>query len=63
MGKTRDLFKKTRDAKEIFHANMGTNKDQNGMDKTEAQDGNNTKKNATEMILMPQILTMAWPLT
>ena len=28
MGKTRDLFKKTRDAKEIFHANMGTNKGQ-----------------------------------
>ena len=63
MGKTRDLFKKTRDAKEIFHANMGTNKDQNGMDKTEAQDGNNTKKNATEMILMPQILTMVYSLT
>ena len=32
MGKTRDLFKKIRDTKEIFHANMGTIKDRNGMD-------------------------------
>ena len=33
MGKTRDLFKKTRDAKGTFHAKMGTIKDRNGMDK------------------------------
>ena len=32
MGKTRDVFKKIRDTKEIFHANMGTIKDRNGMD-------------------------------
>ena len=32
MGRTRDLFKKFRDTKEIFHANMGTIKDRNGMD-------------------------------
>ena len=32
MGKTRDLFKKTRDTKGIFHAKMGTIKDRNGMD-------------------------------
>ena len=38
MGKTRDLFKKIRDTKEIFHAKMGTIKDRNGMDLTEAED-------------------------
>ena len=38
MGKTRDLFKKIRDTKETFHAKMGTLKDRNGMDLTEAQD-------------------------
>ena len=38
MGKTRDLFKKIRDTKGIFHANMGTIKDRNGMDLTEAED-------------------------
>ena len=37
MGKTRDLFKKIRDTKEIFHAKMGTIKDRNGMDLTEAE--------------------------
>ena len=38
MGKTRDLFKKIRDIKETFHAKMGTIKDRNGMDLTEAED-------------------------
>ena len=38
MGKTRDLFKKSRDTKGIFHANMGTIKDRNGMDLTEEED-------------------------
>ena len=38
MGKTRDLFKKIRDAKGTFHAKMGTIKDRNGMDLTEAED-------------------------
>ena len=38
MGKTRDLFKKTRDTKGIFHAKKGTIKDRNGMDLTEAED-------------------------
>ena len=38
MGKTRDLFKKIRDTKGIFHANMSTIKDRNGMDLTEAED-------------------------
>ena len=38
MGKTRDLFKKIRDTKGIFHAKMGSIKDGNGMDLTEAED-------------------------
>ena len=38
MGNTRDLFKKTRDIKETFHAKMGSIKDGNGMDLTEAED-------------------------
>ena len=38
MGKTRGLFKKIRDIKGIFHAKMGTIKDRNGMDLTEAED-------------------------
>jgi len=38
MGKTRDLFKKIKDTKGTFHAKMGTIKDRNGMDLTEAED-------------------------
>ena len=38
MGKTRDLFKKIKDTKGIFHAKMGTIKDRNGMDLTEVED-------------------------
>ena len=38
MGKIRDLFKKIRDTKGIFHAKMGSIKDRNGMDLTEAED-------------------------
>ena len=38
MGKTRDLFKKIRDTKGIFHAKMRTIKEKNGMDLTEAED-------------------------
>ena len=41
MGKFRDLFKKIRNTKGTFHANMGSIKDRNGMDLTEADD---TKK-------------------
>ena len=41
MGKTRDLFKKIRDTKGTLHAKMGTKKDRNGTDRTEAED---TKK-------------------
>ena len=38
MGKTRDLFKKLKDTKGTFHAKMGSIKDRNGMDLTEAED-------------------------
>ena len=38
MGKTRGLFRKIRDTKRTFHAKMGTIKDRNGMDLTEAED-------------------------
>ena len=38
MGKTRDLFKKIRDTKETFHAKMGSIKDRNAIDLTEAED-------------------------
>ena len=38
IGKTRDLFKKIRDIKGTFHANMSSMKDRNGMDLTEAED-------------------------
>ena len=38
MGKTRDLFKKIRDTKGIFHENMGSIKDRNGIDLTEPED-------------------------
>ena len=48
MGKTRNLFKKTRDTKGIFHAKMGSIKDRNGMDLREAEilrsGGKNTQK-------------------
>ena len=52
MGKTRDLFKKIRDTKGIFHAKMFLIKDRNGMDLTEAEDiktrWQNTQKNCTK---------------
>ena len=38
MGKTKDLFKKIRDTKGTFHAKMGSIKDRNGLDLTEAED-------------------------
>ena len=38
MAKTRDLFKKIRNSKEMFHAKMGSIKNRNGMDLTEAED-------------------------
>ena len=58
MGKTSNPFKKIRDTKAIFHAKMGTVKDRNGMDLTEAEDIKNTQKNYTKKILMTQITSM-----
>ena len=61
MGKTRDLFKKMRDTKGTFHAKMGTIKDRNGRDLTEAADikrGGKNTQNSTKEILMTQITTM-----
>ena len=60
MGKTRGLFKKIRDNKRTFHAKIGTIKDRNGMELTEAKrrDGKNTQKNCTKKIFMTQITMM-----
>ena len=62
MGKTRNLFKKIRDTKGTFHAKMGSIKDKNGMDLTEAEDirkdSKNTQKNCTKKIFTAQIITM-----
>ena len=48
MGKTRDLFKKIRDTKGIFHAKMGPIKDRNGMDLTKAEDIKKRQQEYTE---------------
>ena len=62
IGKTRDLFKKMRDTKGTFCAKMGSIKDRNDMDLTEAEDikkrGKNMQKNYTKEIFMTQIITM-----
>ena len=67
MGKTRDLFKKIRDTKGTLHAKMGSIKDRNGMDLTEAEDikknlqvltSKNTQKNCTKKIFTTKIITM-----
>ena len=48
MGKTKDLFKKIRDTKGTFHAKMGSIKDRNGMDLTEAEDIKKRQQEYTE---------------
>ena len=62
IGKTRDPFKKIRNTKGTFHAKMGSIKDRNGMDLSEAEDikkkGKNTQKNCTKKIFVTQIITM-----
>ena len=66
MGKTRDLFKNIRDTKGTFHAKIGTIKDRNSMDLTEAEilrSGKNTQKNCTEKILMTQTTMMVLSIT
>ena len=62
MGKTRDLFKKIRDIKGTFHAKMGSKKDRNGMDLTEAEDikkrWQEYTENVQKKIFMTQIITV-----
>ena len=62
MGKTRDLFKKIRDTKGTFHAKLGSIKDRNGMDLTEAEDikkgGKKTQDNCTKKTFTTQIIMM-----
>ena len=59
MGKTKDLFKKIRDTKGTFHAKMGSIKDRNGMELTEAEDiKKNTQKNCTKKIFTTKIIMM-----
>ena len=67
MGKTRDLFKKIKDTKGTFHEKMGSIKDWNGMDLTEAEDIKKRWQEYTEevykKIFVTQIITMVWSLT
>ena len=67
MGKTRDLFKKIRDNKWTFHAKLGTIKDKNGMDLTEAEDIKKRWQEYTEelykKVFMTQITMMVWSAT
>ena len=61
MGKTRDPFKKIRDTKGTFHAKMGSIKDRNGMDLTEAEDMKKRWQEYRELykkIFMTKIITM-----
>ena len=55
MGKTRDLFKKIRETKGIFHAKMGSIKDRNGMDLTEAEDIKKRWQEYTEELYEKQL--------
>ena len=54
MGKSRDIFKKIRDTKGTFYAKLGTIKDRNGMDQTEAED----RRTIQKKIFMTQIIMM-----
>ena len=58
MGTTRDLFKKIRDTKGTFHAKMGSIKDRNGMDLTEAEGNKKRWQEYTEELYKTQIITM-----
>ena len=55
MGKTRDLFKKIRETKGKFHATMGSIKDRNGMDLTEAEDIKKRQREYTEELYKKDI--------
>ena len=58
MGKTRDLFKKVRDTKGIFHAKMGSIKDTNGRHLTEAEDIKKSWQEYTEELYKKSITTI-----
>ena len=65
MGKTRDLFKKIQDTKGTFHVKMGTIKDRNGTDLTEAEGIKKRWQEYTEELIqknifVTQITTMVW---
>ena len=57
MGKTRDLFKKIRDTKGMFHAKTGTIKDRNGMDLTEAEGIKKRWRECTEELYKSSLMT------
>ena len=67
MGKTKDLFKKIRDTKGTFHTKMGSIKDRNCMDLTEAEEIKKRWQEYTEeldkKIVMTHIMMMVWSLT
>ena len=66
MGKTKDLFKKIRDTKETFHVKMGTIKDRNGKDLTEAEKIKKRWPEYTKLfkkVLMNWTTTTVWSLT
>ena len=67
MRKTTDLFKKIRNTKETFHAKIGTIKNRNSKDLTEAEEIKKRWQEYTEelyrKVLMIQIATMVWSLT
>ena len=63
MGMTSDLFKDIRNVKGTFHAKMGTIKDRNGKDLTEAEEIKKWQKNCTKMILMTQLTVIVQLLT
>ena len=58
MEKTRVLFKKIQDTKGTFHTKMGSIKDRNGMDLTEAEDIKKRWQNCTKKIFTTEIITM-----
>ena len=63
-GKTRDLFKKTKDTEGTFHAKMGSIKDRNGIELTEAEDiKKRWQNNFTKKIIITQIITVVSSLT
>ena len=66
IGKMRDLFKKIRNTKGIFHVKMATIKDRNGMDLTEAEDTRKRQEHTEELckkVLMTHITMLMWSLT